>query len=470
MRSRGNIRLFLLLLLMLVGTVTFAAPAEAQTIDTCNSNIRASNPLHPTFQSWEFTARVIGCLQGMVVIATRTLMQMVSDYMTGTVTVMIALAIAVYGFRILSGEEQLKPKMVGFGIRLGLVWMFFYNLGGWTEDIFAIEDELILMVTGGGYNPWQRIDVFFGNMLGFGENTIMLRGLLGILGGSLLSSTVSIILAIIGFMAIFDIFTFIVRAVFIYISAYVAIGFLLVLSPILIPTALFFSTERYFQKWLHILISAILLPIILFAFFQMFLGVFDILIGDIFARLGSPPCDRNIYRFPGTPDRLAGLGPCNTPPGPGNWWTDGSSKPDFRSFWKLNTPIFSWMMPGDPNMDQALTHVGAESLSDPAVQSNVIPHGRRAFSAGINVPTIDFGHNHIPFIQRLLADFVVLWLFASLMKSMTDKIPEVADNLAAVSSRIGMSSFSAKHAISEAQSTVKSGISQLGGAAKSFLK
>ncbi|MGE3714654.1 MAG: hypothetical protein AB7F82_09050, partial [Alphaproteobacteria bacterium] len=177
----------------------------------------------------------------------------------------------------------------------------------------------------------------------------------------------------------------------------------------------FFNTERYFNKWWHIIVSATLVPILMMTFLYYFLKIFNDLIGDIFEILGFS-CGGS-----GVPDNFSSC-----------------AAPDFRAYQKLNTPQFAWVMPSDPHMSQELQDVtSSQDMSVPAVQSNVNPLLRRGFNKNnMDTPAVDFGPNHVAIVEQLFFAFLTLWIFAALFKSIIGKIPHIADDIAGALNRI----------------------------------
>jgi type IV secretory pathway VirB6-like protein len=426
-------------------------PPPVPPMNVCAERIDQVMGTTTVFPDWAYTGKVVFCLQNSIQMASTEILQLLSIYMEPVVAIMVAFAIIFLGIRILSGEKQLTRTVIGFLLRLGLVLFFSNNLGNLSGAIFAVEEQLVMMVSWNNISPWERIDIFIGKLFGMGPQIVLFQGLLGVLGGALVSSTVGVILFIAGFLAIVDILTFIIRTVFTYITSYLMIAFMIIISPLVIPMALFFYTERYFQKWLAMLIAAMITPMLLFAFLQLFLGVFSVLIASIFNTLvvdpstGGLSCPNCDIRTP----NLCDLSQC--------------SMPDFRAFWRLNQPLFSWLVPGDPSFDQLLTIVTDENIGDPAVQSNVLPTARRALDTNIlNVPSIDFGLNNIGMTQQLVFKFITLWIFASLMKSMVEKIPDIAASIANTVSGIDMHALSVKRMGREMVQDAGIGLGNLG--------
>lgn len=364
--------------------------ASAQlTLDVCA----------PGYTQFDYTAKVVDCVETSIIDATTAMLSALSIYMTPTVGIMLSFAIIVFGMRIMSGEPTLLPKAMSFIIKMSLVLVFSNNLYGFADDAFQLMHDLVTLVVG-GFNPWQQIDALLGALFGFGTGIALFNGLLGIIGGALFSSTTGVFLFFAGMSAVINLLLFTFRIVFTYLTAVTLLGFTLALSPLIIPLGLFFATERYVSKWLHVLMYSFLVPMLLFAFLSLFLWIFDALLGTIFTTLGWP----------------------------------GTGVPDFTAYYRTDRPVFSWLMPGDPNYSyklQEAAELGQASI--PAVQSNITPTLRRGADAGMpTLPGLDFGPDNVGITQKLMLMFMMLWLFATLMKSMIEKIPGICNNIAAV--------------------------------------
>ncbi len=403
-------------------------PPATLTLDACNSELGI------TLDVWQYVAKVVNCVKFTIIKATLEpqtgLLPIMSDFLAPLVAVMMVFALILFGIKVIGGDSDVR-KTIGFLLRLALVWGFFYNLGGLGGAVFQIMDELVCMVNmssvqpieseqtampgvlpgsnnqivmfEGGVNqgcyPWNMMDKIAGKLFGFGEHALLANGLMGIVAASLFSSTMGILIFLTGFMALLDVLFMILRIMFIYLSAVLAAAFALIISPLVIPMALFYTQEVYFKKWTHMLITAVITPMFLFAFVGMFIGIYDLLI------------DRLIYI-------LSDL--------------DANGQPHFDAYWRLNQPKFSWLMPADPNLAQDFEDITrSQETGSSAVQSFVNPYLRRAMDTNMVVaPGVDFGEGGTKIIQQLVLGFASLWIFSTLMKSMIAKMPEIAKNIA----------------------------------------
>lgn len=394
----------LMLLLTVFGvTVGYAPPASAQTVSIQDCT--------PGANDWDYTTRVVLCLSEALIDASKDMAVMLASYMYDTAVAMMVLSLAWFGVQVIGGERQVVQRMISIAIRWGAVIYYLDNVDTIIDDFFDIFIQF-LQLFNGGYSPWFRIDELLGKLFGFGPTLAVTQGLLGIIGAALLSSTAGVFIFMAGIMAFFDIIMFIFNVVFTFLMSVTLIAFMFAISPILVPTLIFFYTERYFNKWWHIMVSAALIPMLMFTFLFFFFSIFKVMVADIFEILGFP---------------------CSSP-------TDFSTcqSPDFRAYWKMNQPKFSWVMPADPNFSQEMqTVTTATDLSVPAVQSNVNPLLRRGFDKSMyNTPAVDFGPNHVKIMEELLLALIGLWIVATLMKSVIQKIPNIADDIAGALNRI----------------------------------
>ncbi|MFO0388979.1 MAG: type IV secretion system protein [Alphaproteobacteria bacterium] len=393
----------------------FVSPANAQglDLDTCAGGAGPPNA---------YTSKVVMCVTVALIDASQQMAVALSYYMGDIATAMLALGTAWLGMQILGGEKQLTQKTVTFAIKIGVVSMFFF----YTPQISSLMINILfqfLTLLNGPWTPWGFLDGLIAKFMGYGPSLVLAQGLLGILGATLMSSTTGIFLFMAGGIAILDLFLFLFNVVFTYLLAVMVMTFMLALTPMFAPLLLFYSTEKYFNKWWHIIVSAMLVPILMFTFLFFFLQIFNMLLADIFNVLGFP-CSNP-----------ANLATCEAP--------------DFSAYWKMNQPLFAWLMPADPNFSQQISDMSrADQLSTPAVQSNVNPFLRRAYNNNMmNVPGVNFGPNDVQISEQLVFALISLWIFASLMKSIITKIPNIADDIAGALNRITVESTQIENTI-----------------------
>lgn len=108
------------------------------------------------------------------------------------------------------------------------------------------------------------------------ENQSLSRGLVYLFFSGMQSSIMGVVLAVLGGFYIFGLIMLIVRAFFTYVSGYMGVAFLVIISPMIIPLVLFRDTKQYFDKWVRLLISFALQPIIMLVFIIFSITAMDL--------------------------------------------------------------------------------------------------------------------------------------------------------------------------------------------------
>ncbi len=102
------------------------------------------------------------------------------------------------------------------------------------------------------------------------------RGMLGVFFSSMETSVMGLLLGAIGFIFIYGLVQLIIKALFVYISGYLGVAFIMILAPIFIPLALFQITKQYFDKWVKLLVGFTLQPIIILVFISFNIAAVDL--------------------------------------------------------------------------------------------------------------------------------------------------------------------------------------------------
>jgi hypothetical protein len=130
---------------------------------------------------------------------------------------------------------------------------------------------------------WQRADCMLGALFGFGAvSGGLFSGFGVILTGAVGSSVENDLLGSIGPMIIMfgatmmlGLLFAVFRAVFMYLIAYLSISFLIILGPLVFLCLLFKRTKPFFDRWLKLIFSLMLQPILIFAFLTLMIICFD---------------------------------------------------------------------------------------------------------------------------------------------------------------------------------------------------
>lgn len=262
--------------------------------------------------------RVILCIRESTVSAVSKVLLPFSKFFSRLIAIMCSLVVVVWGVMMASGRKT-APTQDGLimGLKIGLVIMFTSNFaalyfdpanhyGGFFGLILDAMGQMLTMLTyyapfffsnpcdaltydsstgfyvdaltgRGDLAIWDFIDCTLDSLIGGIFSPITLSGgMVGFFVSCILSSVAGIFIGILGFMIISMLLSSITKAVYIFISSYIALALMVVVSPMLIPLALFEHTKAYFEKWLKLTIGFILQPIFIFVYITMFMTAFDV--------------------------------------------------------------------------------------------------------------------------------------------------------------------------------------------------
>lgn len=413
----------LFLVLCLVGWLCLPSNAYAFTdLDSCDTAYGGN------FQPWDYTAKIVFCFRNIIEEGTMQMLGVISAVMVRVTGALFTLAVMVFGIRIMGGQNEAAAHTVGFLVRMGIVLLFSFGLGGLAGVMFDILDRLT-MLGAGGFDPWGTIDYFMGKLLGFGFGLVVSQGVLGIIGSILFSDPIGFTVFMAGIMAIINLMLFILDILYVYLMAVMSVGFMLILSPIVVPLGIFFFTERYVRKWTDMLISALITPMLLFAALSFFLTIINAQVMTVISILCGPANCSDI------------------------------NSPDFRALWRLNVPVFSWVMPADRNYTDTIGSAAqTQGTVVPSVQVAINPLLQRGGNASIlNVPGVEFGPDTMKVIKNLLIALVILIVYVSMLKSLVKKMPELASNIASAASGVRFETQSLQQRVNNIVSGIKWG-------------
>lgn len=248
--------------------------------------------------------RVVLCVKGLVLPAVYQIMFAYSvNYFYGPVTAACTLAVMFWGIMMAMGKRS-APMRDAFivALKVGAVSMFTFVLG--KSDIFpdgvfplmiGVVDDLARIVTSyigysstvscdasvAGDDLWGRLDCIINTLVGGIFNSqLLMAGLLGFFVSAIFSGTIGLFIALAGFAVIFFLLMSVLRAVYIVITAYIALALMALVSPIFITMLLFGATRGFFDKWLRATMGFMLQPLFVFAYLAMLLAVFDTVVYD----------------------------------------------------------------------------------------------------------------------------------------------------------------------------------------------
>ena len=125
------------------------------------------------------------------------------------------------------------------------------------DSVIGLKKENVKEFADAGAENWANDKIA-------GEG--MARGLVRFFFSSFQSSAMGILIGVIGFIFIYGLIFLIIRTLLTYLGGYLAVTFLLIFAPLFIPLILFRATKEYFDKWLRLLISVTIQPVIMLLF------------------------------------------------------------------------------------------------------------------------------------------------------------------------------------------------------------
>ena len=422
-REAGKVMLLCLLLVAIFFCIPHQAYADTSISDDPLLRACASDSSGYNFSPQSLTAPIVYCVKATIQNAVTSALQNLSDYFRGTIMAMFILAVTMHGAHLVSGERSVNGKSMVLMMKIVFVAYFSYNLGGFAGSIFDIMDELVGYAVG-GYSPWAMIDSILGVLFGFAPGFALFQGLAW-LGAGMVSDTPNFGMSSALLVAFIELILFIIEIVYIYLTSYIVVAFMLILSPMFIPMVIFQATERYFTQWLRTIIGAILVPVMLFALLYFALGLYTSSIKNIITAVLPQYIQNN-------PQFTLPIDP-NNPPNP----------PDFSAFWKINQPFFAFNMGVDPNLinDEQLALGTTPGTTHLAPSSHVVinPYNRGGFDASsMSRPMVNFGSQNKSISQKLMLALIALWILTMVLKELIEKMPEIAQEIAHVQNTISL--------------------------------
>lgn len=102
------------------------------------------------------------------------------------------------------------------------------------------------------------------------------RGLLYLFFSSMQSSVMGLLLFVVGMMFIWGMLQMIIKSLFIYLAGYIGLAVMMMFAPLFIPLVMFQSTKNYFDRWVKLVISFALQPIIILVFIAFSIAAVDL--------------------------------------------------------------------------------------------------------------------------------------------------------------------------------------------------
>lgn len=275
---RASYGLFLLCLCVISLSIVLMPSSSYAANGICNSQVGIVSGVVKCIE------QVVG--DGLIASALPT----IQNHMSKAVGAVLTLYIVVFAIRSAMGETVQRIGNEGFVVILSVSAVIYFTLNSGVEDILALfrttQSHLVDVVSAsmgtavGCTEPdiWLRVDCTIRHFMGSEIASSDVSDFLFRVGSGFIGQSVGIFMIFaISFCSVLLILAF-AQATLVYIQAFVAVTFLALLSPIIIPMILFKQTKRMFDFWLQLLFAYTLQPAILMGYMTFMVHVVNIAI------------------------------------------------------------------------------------------------------------------------------------------------------------------------------------------------
>lgn len=314
---------------LFVATPSYAAPGEWETSTPLVTH--DGKNMCPD-RSDGLLGRVVQCIQQIVIEAVVNFLDSVLTFLRPIILATLVLAVTLYGALFLSGSTR-KPSSDTFilAMKIGGVGFFLLGtpFGGMVKSVFDVMDGLVHIVSSyalvsptlgfcsdtstfpqdvldlgaraANFNGWDKVDCMLASIFGINIKVKEAVGPITLFGGVLFSGGIGLMITILGIFFILMLLITILRGMKVYLTAVIALAFLICVSPITIPCVLFRTTSKFFQNWLNSVICNILIPVFIMAYIAMMVAAVDALIfrgpSSLYYAVASKPSQEKEFIF-----------------------------------------------------------------------------------------------------------------------------------------------------------------------------
>ena len=253
------------------------------------------------------SSRIVACTQETLRNAGNTLFANFYPIVANFVTAVLTLGVIVFGIMMALGMvEKLSRDAMVLLLKVAFVAYFVQNVDMLYAWIIAMIDALsnVMFTFATVQHPttpvciidkvsvWERVDCLIDTLIGIRTDNAggngsanrqltghgLMRGLVAFFGSAFFSSVPGFIIGIIGFMFIYTMLMFMVKAMFTYLLAYMAVMLMMLVAPFFMPMVLFRATKQYFDTWVKLIIGFSLQPVIIIAFVSFAVAAVDVVV------------------------------------------------------------------------------------------------------------------------------------------------------------------------------------------------
>ncbi len=264
-------------------------------------------------------ARIITCLEDKIFKGTKYFVDNLYPKYEQGVYVCMSLAVVILGMMLATGGVQSPPKDT-FTLLLKMVAVIFFmdNAMFIMSEFLSILASMIDEVASAGQDffggtlkcpatsftseggeglvttpVWERVDCIIDSVLGLSADAVtqgattggadgakpdMSRGMMAFFYHNLKSGALGLLIGLAGLYIAFNLMLSLFKAAYTYLIAVAILSLMFIIGIFMIPGILFPGTYPIFEKWYKVILGVILQPIILFAYLNVMMIAFDLML------------------------------------------------------------------------------------------------------------------------------------------------------------------------------------------------
>ncbi len=393
--------------LLFIGIIGFASPALALMYGPIGA------PIPCPFDEG-FTFLVVTCLQTAIEEATYRLLGDFSDIMQGPIGALIVVQISFFGVHAVIGSSEINKRLYGLLLKIGAVLLFADNLGGFAPAVFGIMEEAQRIIidnigytgdmecdvtaaaAGAFFNSaiWIKLDCILNKLFQYQEPVMLFNAIFALLSAALFSGSLGVIIFFLGITMLLNILSYAFYAAYIFILAYIYVGFLIVISPLIIPMLLIGVGAGMYERWLYNLVGGIAIPVMVFAYLQISL----------------PVLDYSIFSAQGSLEEVLG--------------------DDYSAWYRNEQQWCSQQIGTDPDNYRNVPVAGFDYITGP-LKNILTPmlSGSTDYCATFGTSSLDFLEDHTPMLMDVLDALIRIMVTVYLLSTLMKKMPLLAASM-----------------------------------------
>lgn len=392
---------------VMVAALCFAAPAYALMYGPIGAEI-----LCPSEDG--FTFLIVTCMQTAIEEATYRLLAEFTDIMWGPIGALITLQISLFGVHAVMGSSEINKRFYAMILKIGCVLLFADNLGGFAPTVFDIMEEAQrIVIENIGYTGnmeceaeaaavglffndaiWIKMDCLLDKLFQFQQPLALYNAIFALISSALFSGSVGVMVFFMGITMLLNVLGYVFYAVYVFVVAYMYVGFLIVISPLLIPMLLIGVSAAMYERWLFNVIAGIAIPVFVFAYLTITL----------------PVLDHAIFGAQGSLEEVLG--------------------DDYTRWYRNEQQWCSQQIGTDPDNYENVPNFGFDYINGP-LRNLLTPmmSGNTDFCSTFGTSSLDFLEEHVPMLMKILDALIRIMVTAYLLSTLMKQMPQLASSI-----------------------------------------